>query len=281
MENDEAQPGPPGDPGGVDAEALRHEVERLRRELREARGESPEPAQSAPEELAQPATPPRSAEDEAPVAPAPSPDEQERAEALLREARVAEMRGQADRAEALVREAAAVAPGSSEVLEALADRLVVSRKTIEAKKTYQRAVHANPHNVSAERKLAELVLKETQAQLLASGYMAITSEAVASSAAAFRYNLFAPGFGQVLLGETGKGLALLAGWIVCWLVALQSSKAALDAAGTTMDKVLFGAPILVALIVYAYALLDIGGRGAPVAKPPRPGRPKPPVDMEF
>lgn len=275
MENDEAQPGRAGDPG-VEAEALRQEVERLKRELREARGDVPE----TPEEPPEPTPgPPSEPEDAAPLP--PSPAEQERAEGLMREARVAEMRGQADRAEALVREAAAIAPGSSEVLEALADRLVASRKSVEAKQTYRRAVLANPNNASAERKLAELVLKETQAQLLASGYMAITSEAVASATAAKRYNLIAPGFGQILLGETAKGLGLLAAWIVCWLVALQSSKAALGPTGALMDKVLFGAPIFVALIVYAYALLDIGGQDEPAAKPARPGRPKPPVDMEF
>ncbi|MCW5940876.1 MAG: hypothetical protein KIS66_01505 [Fimbriimonadaceae bacterium] len=275
MENDEAQPGRAGDPGRVDAEALRQEVERLRRELREARGEVPD-ASPAPEPSL-PVQAPAETERES----SPTPDQQERAEALLREARVAEMRNQADRAEALVREAAAVAPGSSEVLEALADRLAATRKTIEAKQTYQRAVKANPHNVSAERKLAELVLRETEAELMASGYMAMTSEAVASSSSAFRFSLVLPGFGQVLLGETAKGLGLIAGWVVCWAIALQTSKAALGPASNLLDKALFGAPILVALTIYGYGLADLAGRGDPTRKPRRPDRPKPPVDLEF
>ncbi len=33
-------------------------------------------------------------------------------------------------------------------------------------------------------------------------------------------SLFVPGVGQMVNGETGKGVLMLAGWIVCWLLFL-------------------------------------------------------------
>jgi len=51
-------------------------------------------------------------------------------------------------------------------------------------------------------------------------------------------SLLLPGVGQMVNGETGKGILMLAGWIVCWLLFLTL------------------VPILIAIGIWVWAMVD-------------------------
>ncbi len=256
-------------------ERLAQEIARLQRELESVRASGAKaPPEDPPQGLvAEPEPEPERRE--------PTPEELAKVDTLLREAQLAKIRGQRDVFEAKLAEASAIDPGNSGVHEAMGDAHADARRMIAAKECYQRAVRANPKNVSAERKLAELVFRETQAGLMASGYFANQSEALTSPTKAKVFNAILPGFGHVLLGETTRGAIIIGLWLVLLVLSITlggvSSLLALIANRGAIQP--FGiAAVLLAVFVYIASFIGLGGVAG---RSSGPSRPEPPVDLRF
>lgn len=206
----------------------------------------------------------------------------EEAESLLRRAKVSQMRGNKQEAFELIQQAAKAAPHSSAVLEALGDELAAQRKNAEAKAMYLRAHQADPKNVSAERKHAELVFSTQVRTMDLTKYA--DSEIMASSKTAAILSLFLPGLGQFVLSETVKGICYMVAAVGGWVLATQLGMLHLFAsvAGRTPKDVHPAAFVCAALAIMTHivASVDASSRGKSVKKN-KPTRPEPPANLPF
>ncbi|MBI3721152.1 MAG: hypothetical protein HY248_01245, partial [Fimbriimonas ginsengisoli] len=158
----------------------------------------------------------RKQEEEAEPPPSPSTAEQLlEADGLLRQARVAKMRGQNEQAAALLQQAADTAPGAAAVLEAVGDEFAERRRWGEARSAYLRAHRADPLNPAIERKYAQTILRTTAGftveQALGGGLdspFVDPSDAAANAKWAAVLSFFVPGAGHFALGETVTGFWL-------------------------------------------------------------------------
>lgn len=207
----------------------------------------------------------------------------EEAENLLRQANVAKMRGSAKEAYDLLVKAADAAPFSSPVLEALGDELSKQRKFKEAGEMYHRAHKADPKNISAERKHAELIFNTAEAMTVLDS--ASDTEVVATSKAAALLSLIVPGAGQFVQFEWVKGGVYLVLATVFWVIAGQNGLFNVFAAmglqqgmPNISPMAFFG--IGAALITHFVSSVEAGSRGKIYAKK-KIDRPTPPVNLPF
>lgn len=142
-----------------------------------------------------------------------TPEQVERAEQLLRQARLATVRKQSSVARKLLDEAIEAAPRSAVVLEAVADDLIERKQTKKAMETYKTALELDPTNANLERKYAEAVLAAQRfadpMALLQAGE-GPSAEHFAQGNTAAIINIFLPGVGHFLIGQTTKAIAFLA-----------------------------------------------------------------------
>ncbi len=216
--------------------------------------------------------------------PAPTPDQLEAAEQLLRQANLARMRGRLDDARRLLDEALATAPGSSAVQEAVGDAYIADRQTRKARDAYHTAVRLEPGNASAERKYGETVLA-VQLALDPSFATVARDESFASGRAAVIMNFLLPGLGHLTLGRQREGTVLLAVWVASVGLALAVPN------GLSGFPALFGRPgppfnglVLLPLFTAAAAWLYAIGDSSAAAKRmdlKQIPRPTPPVDKDF
>ena len=168
-----------------------------------------------------PAEPVEGGEEPAPIVlpEAPTPEALERAENLIRQSNLAKIRGDNIGADKLLDEAAAAAPGSSTVQEALGDAFVARKQIRKARDCYQTAFKLDPKNISAERKYGECVLS-IQLAIDPNFSRPPGDDSFASGKGAVILSLLFPGLGQLVLGQTQKGVVLMGIWIVSWVIAL-------------------------------------------------------------
>jgi len=152
--------------------------------------------------------------------PETSPEAQEQAESILRQARLAKIRGNRTESDELLQAAIAAAPHSAEVLEAVGDDYAERKQMKKAMETYAMAVAAAPGNIGIERKHAESVLAVkgivdpfTMLEQADSGTMA-------SGKAAMVLSIFLPGVGQMVTGHVTKGIFMLSGVVLGWVITL-------------------------------------------------------------
>lgn len=220
--------------------------------------------------------------------PAPSDADRERAELLLRNARVAAQRGQKEIAEKLIDEALGLAPGSAEVQGALAESLVARKQLRKARDTYRLAMQLDPKNPEWERRYGELVLEiELPPDLRTLGGRS-DAEVAASGKTAALLSVFVPGLGQIVTGQVAKGAAMLGlvvlGWV--WATSVPNGLSGLGSllgasrgnAAEFNGIVLL--PLFIAIGTHIWAITDASARSKVLAKKTIE-RPKPPVDMEF
>jgi hypothetical protein len=158
----------------------------------------------------------------------PAPEDIERAEALIRQSRVERMRGNRKAASDLLEQAAALAPTSSAIAEALGDDLAERGQVAAALDKYAIALKHDSTNVGLERKYAEMVLRtksagsiEDQLRAGLSDSLFLTStDSIAGLSAARWLSAIVPGVGQLTLGRTAKGLWMLGGWVVCMVLTV-------------------------------------------------------------
>lgn len=151
--------------------------------------------------------------------PKPTPSQQSEADTLIRQSRVAKMRGQNQVATELLRKAAEVAPGAVSVMEALGDDMMERGLAQPAVDTYAKALTLSNGDPGIERKYAAAIARskggltfEEALQLKAESSLFDTSEAASNRSAAI-ISFFLPGVGQIVLGQYGRGIAFLIAWL--------------------------------------------------------------------
>ncbi len=220
-----------------------------------------------------------------------TPEQARQADNLIRQSRVEKMRGNSAKALTLMREAAALAPTSPTVLEALGDDLVERRQYKDAMATFKRALQFSPRNVSIETKLAQAALKlsgmgsiEQQLRMGDSAFIS-RSDAVASLRSARFFNALVPGVGHMVLGRTGTGVAILIGWTLCIgiVAAMQNDvKSILRMAAPqhAQPNLIVLLPLFLAILIWISAQAALGVEDRPSTRT-KVDRPKPPVDLPF
>lgn len=217
----------------------------------------------------------------------PDPEALERAERLIREARLLKMRGNKPAAGKLLEEALEIAPGSATILEAVADDLIERRQTRAAMDIYKRAMRLDPQNASVERKYAECVLGTAKSlDFPPPGGDGIDA---ASGKIALLLSIIVPGLGQIVTGATGLGGGLLAGWLIGWGLAwlipggMQGVLGLFGVRGQGPTAEFNGIvllPLLLAAICHIWAIFDAAGKANRYERK-TVERPVPPVDKDF
>lgn len=154
--------------------------------------------------------------------PSPSPgiskEQIDRAEQLIRQARLARSRGQNTQAMEYLKQAEAAAPQNPTVLEFIGDNFAENRRFKEAREVYQRAHKLAPHNAAIERKWANSILRTNPVDPIAYSDL----EVMASGKIAVLLTVVVPGLGQVVTKEFAKGITIFVLWVACviWLVSI-------------------------------------------------------------
>jgi len=221
----------------------------------------------------------------------------EKAESLLREARVERMRNNNVRSDALMREAQETAPDAPEVLTALGDEMAERKQWVKAAESYRAALAYKPKDPALERKLAGLALRNRSMQNIDEALRAGLTDSpfltpedqVASARTATFLSFFLPGSGQVVMGKTWQGIAIFLTWalMLSWVfVDRDDLKHILSSAGATKGGggsggmgVLF--PLMIALIVHISAVASCAGAAKRVAGRKSVSRPVPPMNLPF
>lgn len=214
-----------------------------------------------------------------------TPDQIAKAEGLIRQARVLAMRGDRAGSKRTLDEAAALAPGSAAVLEALGDELMEQRRTRQAAEYYKKAMSLSPGNVGLEKKHAQAVFGAFAAgQAFTS--RASEFESVASGKAAVLMSILIPGLGQIVSERVTTGVVFMAGWLGGWigvfvmnfknLPLLMTGKNFPD--GSRPNSMIF-VPLAAALLFHLAAILDARSIGGSPRN--KPDRPVPPSSLPF
>ncbi len=228
-----------------------------------------------PEEPKEPELPPKA-----------TPEQIAEAERLLQQASLARIRGQGSVAERILKEAADAAPGAAAVQAALGDELWKRSQFAKARDCYKLAHRLEPENVSYETKWAESLVGSMGDPLSMTSGLA---ESYASAKSAGCMSMLLPGLGQIVLGETRKGVVLMVVYIVAWVWALliPNGLSGLPILFGYGDKVLvkeFNSivflPLFIALVTWIAAISSINVRTKSLA-PKQIERPKPPGDGDF
>lgn len=253
---------------------LEEEADRLRRQLKEQ-----EEARAA-EEAAH-----AKAKDE-PKKPTP-PEHLEAAERLVRQAHVAKSRQEHAKALDLLKQAEQLAPDSVLVLVELGDHYAAKNRWKEAQAAYGRATRLDPSNVAIERKYAEAVLKANLPLDVLYGMRKGTpEEQVANANVAAIISFLLPGAGQMVLGNTYKGIAFMAVWLVSWVVAILMPNGISGLVAIALNQpnapvnLLVLLPLALALLMNLAAMYDAKAVAGQTRRQ-KIERPKPPVDLPF
>lgn len=190
-----------------------------------------------------------------------APQEARQAEQLLREASTLRRREKYREAEAKCREALALTPKDAAALELLGDLLQGVARIDEALAAYQRALEADAKRSSAERKYADLLMRQQQ-------WGGVDSEAVEKNPfAAVLLSALIPGAGQVHNGDYGKAgfffLAdLILGYLLGWSPWGFSGEHRHHGINTTLLLLMVVAGVLYVLgLIDANASARAGGKG--------------------
>lgn len=221
--------------------------------------------------------------------PTPTPAQQAQADNLVRQAKVAKMRGQTQLAGDLLVKASEAAPGAVSVLEALGDDMMERGQAKASLEAYGKALLMSPGNPGIERKYADAIVRSqgninVEEMLRMSESPFATSDA-ASVRTAMILSAILPGLGQVVIGQQAKGAAMIAGWLsmlaLAFYLGLGKLIRTIMGQGSDFNPVVFG-PLLVAVVIHisAVAAFGMGKSERPLKKAP-PDRPRPPVDLPF
>lgn len=191
---------------------------------------------------------------------------QEKLDALLREANILRMRGQAGEAEARCRAVLELEPEESSALEMLGDLLRERGRLEDATDYYRRAAAAAPERPSPERKFAEATLALSEQQRLREQATLLLQnppspiEQRRNVLVALVLSAVFPGLGQFYNRETVKGACLVVGTLLCLalggdaLFRLVFTVAAMrDSGPVSQYGAWFG---LLAVVLWLYAVID-------------------------
>ena len=193
-----------------------------------------------------------------------------------------------------MKEAAAIAPSSPTVLEALADDLFERRQYKDAMDTYKQALSVDRRNVGLENKLALAALKRPGSGLsidqqlragLSDSMLLTGDDAVASVGMARFLNALAPGVGHMVLGKFGTGISILVCYLLAigWIVFMRNDVSAIVrmvAGRSGHPNLVVLIPLFLAIIIWIGTQASLGSNARSHARVSVP-RPTPPVDLPF
>ena len=271
-------------------DALESKIREITTEL------GPEMAAQAAEAAQAPAKKKKELED-LPLPEKPTPEAQLMADDFVRRARVAKMRGQLQEATDLIQQASRVAPGSVTVLEILGDEMVERKLYGDARRAYLTAHRLDPRNVAVERKYATMVLRASGGGMTIESALAIgldspfmnADDTMANAKVAIILSLIVPGVGQLVLGQTQKGLTLLGSYVVGLILLIllhtdfENTMKALRGVAHTGSAGFSLIPLVGMLVI---TIISVQGCAAKAKKDPLTGikhvdRPVPPVNLPF
>ncbi|MCH7903067.1 MAG: hypothetical protein IH944_00710 [Armatimonadetes bacterium] len=142
----------------------------------------------------------------------PSEEDLAKAERLLQESSLAQIRNQNLAAERLLKEAAEIAPGSAAVQAAIGDEFQARGQYSKARKAYYLAHQLKPDEVAYETKYAESILGGSSMSSLAISNS--LAEQYASAKSAVILSVFFCGLGQIVSGRRAQGGVLMAIWLL-------------------------------------------------------------------
>jgi tetratricopeptide (TPR) repeat protein len=218
-----------------------------------------------------------------------TPEQVEKAEQLIRQAKLATMRKQSTVARKLLDEAIEAAPRSAPVLEAVADDMMERKQLKVAMETYKAALDLDPTNVTIERKYAEAVLAVKgfgdPMSMLEGGGHGPSAEHYGKGSTAAIVNVFLPGAGHFMIGETGKGIAFLALSILGYTLAAVLPNGVRNllimlAGKNTEINGLAVAFLLLGIVTHMFAFFDAVVY-AKRYKPRKVVRPMPLIDKDY
>lgn len=217
-----------------------------------------------------------------PLQPLSSPAGPAKVEQLVRDAKIAAMRGDHKQEMALVDEALILAPKSPGVWEAKGDALMALGNKGEAKTAYKQGLDLAPGHNNLEAKYAEIILGQVP---LVNPEMISSNDVgtFASGKMASLISVFLPGLGHIILGQTVKGACFMGGMVLAFVLCslLGGFSAFLSLFRNFQDLNGLGVFTLVGTVFfYVFIQFDV----ASVAKglvPPKYVRPIPPVDKPF
>ena len=220
-----------------------------------------------------------------PARPEPDLRASEEAERLVRQARLAQTRGQSQTAADLYRQAAAAAPDDASLLATVGKGLLELRRVQEAKQLLERAKALAPNDANVERAFAKAVLAAASGEWggFPGGAPGID---YASAKSATLLTLLVPGLGQLVVGQTSKGLLLGGGWLLCLVAAVLVPNGVSGLLRMVMGQLSADINLAVLLplagmfVFWLAAVYDMNAQ-AKKAKPDQRERPKPPVDLPF
>lgn len=195
-----------------------------------------------------------------------TPQESQQADRLLRDANIARKRENYREAEAKCKEALKLIPKEASALEFLGDLYQDLAKVDEAMAAYKRATLADPRRATAERKYADLLMRQEHWEIVGADIEAAPQKRWMAPT----LSLLLPGAGQAVNGQWVKGLIVLALAVLCIFgytsqnTSDTSSTGTSSAASTRQSKTSKRVPMntgamfsLVAFgIVYIYSVAD-------------------------
>ena len=198
--------------------------------------------------------------DKEPELPPPTAEQIEKAENLIRQARLARSRGQSAQATEFLNQAESLAPNAPIVLEFIGDDYAEHNNFRKARDTYKKALRYAPNNVAIDRKHADMVFKTSNFGNLQN---LSEFEVVANAKRAVAFNFFIPGSGQIVTGEPIKGGFILG----LWLLSLVSIKLIPNGVQTLIDlgtgrlrvssfNAVVLIPLAIAIIIQIAAIFD-------------------------
>lgn len=229
---------------------------------------------------------PKAKKEEPPLPPKPTPEQIEEAEKLLQQASLARIRGQGSVAERFLKEAADTVPGSAAVQAALGDELWGRSQFSRARECYKLAHRLEPENVTYETKWAESLIGSSGDPLSAVNSL---SESYASAKSAGCLSMLLPGLGQIVTGETRKGIVIMVVYLGAWTWAiltpngLSGIPALLGRASDVHVKEFNGVvfvPLLLAVLMWIGSIASINARTKQMS-PRSVQRPVPPGEGNF
>lgn len=219
----------------------------------------------------------------------PTPEQQEEAESLLRQAHLARTRGQTAQAHDLLSRAATVAPGSASVQEALGDDYFEAHQYRKAAECYAIALAIEPNNPRLDRKRGDAVFFATGA---AGGFESMAAlESTANPKAVVVLSLLLPGVGQLVAGRVMAGVLMMIGFVGGWVVALATPgamRSLVSSLGLRSQEVEAGGGpgtvavvgLLIASACWLWSVFEALGRASEM-RMLKKERPKPPVEKPF
>jgi hypothetical protein len=189
-------------------------------------------------------------------------------------------------AERILKEAAEAAPGSAAVQAALGDELWQRSQYAKARDCYKLAHRLEPENPTYETKWAEAIVGSSGDPLSLTNGLA---ESYASAKTAGCLSMLLPGLGQLVIGESTKGIALMVVYVLAWVWAIFTPN------GLSGFPALFGyaresnvkefnfmvfLPLFVVVCTWIAAISSINVH-AKRLEPKKVERPKPPGEGNF